>query len=153
MSPRVRISGIVLTMVAWVALAAPQTRAAGTIAVSRELSLQIPPNAQATLAISHELSLDIPPNAVGAVAVSREVSLYIPPGAISTYATSPELSMFTYFTFTDAATALRIAAGLQTATALQAHAYNIVTAAPSTNVVDMTDAVAIARDAAHPEDP
>lgn len=153
MSPRLRIVRNVCASAAWVALAAAQTRAAGTLAVSRELTLQIPPNAKATLAISHELSLDIPPNAVANLAVSREVSLYIPPGAISTYATSRELSMFTFFTLNDAATALRIAAGLQTATPIQKHAYNVVTTAPSTNVVDMTDALAITRNAAHPEEP
>lgn len=153
MSPRLRATGTVLAVAAWVGVAAPPTRAAGAIAVSRELSLQIPPNAQATIVMSRELSLDIPPNAVGARAVSHELSLYIPPGAISTYATSRELTLFTFFTFTDAATALRIAAGLQSATALQAQVYNIVTTAPSSNAVDIADALAIARNAAHPEEP
>jgi electron transfer flavoprotein alpha/beta subunit len=110
-----------------------------------------------TLAISREVtaftSVSASP-APATLAVSREVTAYTsqatsaPP---ATLAVSREITAFRYYSLRDIAAALRIAAGLRTATPVEVQWLNLATDAPSTSVLDILDAAAVAMKAAHPE--
>jgi hypothetical protein len=118
-----------------------------TLAVSREATLYVPPNAVSTLAVSREATVYTPPNAVSTLAVSREAMLYVPPGAVATLAVSREGTLFRNYTLANAALALRIAAGLHTATPREHEVLNFGTPGDG---VDIVDAVQVAYRATHP---
>jgi hypothetical protein len=108
-----------------------------------------------TLAISREVSYYeipvTPDSAPATLAVSREASYFeIPtaPDSVATLGVSREVSAFIGYSLSNAALALRIAAGLHIASATEKQVLDLVPGTPS--VIDILDAVAVANRAMHP---
>ncbi len=128
-------------------------RAQDTLAVSREATLYFLSPSPATLALSREATLYLTPQSAAATrAVSREATIFLPPGVLPpTLAVSREVTLYKNYATRNAASVLRIAAGLTTPTPLEMQFYNLVTSGASATVVDIMDAAAVAQLAAHPE--
>ena len=119
------------TLMFLMAIAALGTaRAAGTQAVSREATFYILPK-PATLA------------------VSREAVFFVP--RADTQAVSQEATFFVNYGLEDVARALRLAAGLNSATALDKQLLNLQKTGASASVVDILDAAAVAGYIGYPE--
>lgn len=126
-------------------------------AVSREFSIYNAPAVVATInsGVSREFSLYNAPNVSTAInsGVSREFSIMNSPSALLSpnHAVSREFTaVVPPYTLDEAATALRIAAGLSKASSDNVDRLNVVTRAPSASVVDILDACAVTWYAAHP---
>lgn len=133
----------------WVAggaLAADDTRA-----TSRLVTVYFGPFQSDTSAVSRLIVVYQSVVQPSSTAVSRLVTTFLPPDAISTRAQSRMVTAWVGFSLPNAIASLRIAAGLQAATAREEQIYNLVTAAPSASVIDILDAYRVALDALHPE--
>ncbi|HEY3414220.1 MAG TPA: hypothetical protein VGM51_14365 [Armatimonadota bacterium] len=121
-----------------------------TLAASRLVTVYLGPRTD-TAAVSRLIVVyqsDVRPNTLAA---SRMVTTFLPANSISTRATSRVVTAWVGFSLPNAIASLRIAAGLQPATAREAQIYNLVTTAPSASVVDILDAYRVALYALHPE--
>ncbi len=98
---------------------------------------------QDTVAVSRQVTVHLD-GPWPTVAVSRQVTLHFA-GLPATFATSRQVTMYANFSLGHAVSALRIAAGLQSATETEAAVFNLVGGIPG---VDVGDAAQIARYAA-----
>lgn len=136
---------VVCLCVAGGALAANET-----LAASRLVTVYLGPKGD-TAAVSRLIVVfqsDVRPSTLAA---SRLVTTFLPSDAISTRAESRLVTAWIGFGLPNAIASLRIAAGLQPATAREEQIYNLVTTAPSASVVDILDAYRVALYAVHPE--
>jgi hypothetical protein len=126
--------------------------AVGGVVVSRELSLFDNPEADVSgVTVSRELTLmDSPPFISANVAVSRELTLMdIPPPETASATVSREWTGFLApYAISDVGRALRVACGLQGATAGDVDRLRVATQPPEG--ISIADVVAIAAYAAHP---
>ncbi|HEY3265385.1 MAG TPA: hypothetical protein VGM37_00550 [Armatimonadota bacterium] len=122
-----------------------------TAAASRLVTVHLAPQEEGSSSESRLVSVHVAPQPDETAAASRLVTTHIWPYAPGTQASSRQISAWLGYSIADAADVLRIAAGLDSATARDKEIYNLVTTGSSAAVLDVADACRVAIYVIHPE--